>query len=73
MARRYVRKNLMVDPESLRALAQKWGTSDSETVRNAIDRVLSAEEAMEALEELRKLGGVADVFNRLSEELSEIN
>jgi hypothetical protein len=36
------RKNLVVDPVSVRALAASFGTSESEAVRRAVDAALSA-------------------------------
>jgi hypothetical protein len=67
MARRLVRKNLMVDQEQLRELARRRGTSESATVRQVVDFALAADEAMDALRELRDRGGVDDVFGRLPE------
>jgi hypothetical protein len=51
------RKNLMVEGEKVRKLQHLVGAStESEAVRLAIDRALAAEEAIKALERLRKRG-----------------
>lgn len=71
MARRLVRKNLTLDPEPLRKLARRRGKSESETVREVVDFALAADEIMDALEELRRLGGVADVFETLPNDCEE--
>lgn len=39
--------------------------SNSEAVRCIIDERLAAEKALEALQELRRLGGLEDVFGRM--------
>lgn len=59
------RKNLMVDQETLTALARLRGTSESEAVRQAVAQVLLAEEVMVALREIRAEGGIDDVFGRV--------
>jgi len=52
-----VRKNLMVDEGKIRRLRLLLGTgTESETVRWAVERALAAEEAIKALERLRKRG-----------------
>lgn len=71
MARHLVRKNLMLDPEPLRKLARRRGTSESETVRQVVDFALAADEIMDALEELRRLGGIEDVFHTLPDDFNE--
>jgi hypothetical protein len=58
----------MVDAEQIRELARRRGTSESAAVRSVVDFALAADEAMEALRELRERGGVDDVFGRLSDE-----
>ena len=57
---RLVRKNLMVDPEALRDLAQKRGSSESEAVREAVSNALAAEEMVAALRGLHDAGAFAD-------------
>lgn len=52
-----IRKNLMVDGQKVRRLQHLVGAStESEAVRFAIERALAAEEAIKALERLRKRG-----------------
>lgn len=63
-----LRKNLMVDPESVRALAHRRGTSESQAVRDAVDFALAAEEVMAALQDLHQRGGLDDAFGRLPDE-----
>jgi hypothetical protein len=63
-----VRKNLVLDPEKVRELAQRRGTSESAAVRQAIEDVLTAEKVMEAMDELQAIGGIEDVFGGASEE-----
>ncbi len=58
----------MLDPEPLRELARRRGTSESAAVRQVIDFSLAADEALDALRELRDRGGIDDVFGRLQEE-----
>ncbi len=69
MARRLVRKNLMVDPDQLRELARRRQLSESAAARQAIDYALAAEEVMEALRALRDRGGIEDVFGHLPDEI----
>jgi Arc/MetJ-type ribon-helix-helix transcriptional regulator len=57
----------MVDAERVRLLAELRGTSESEAVREAVDRLLFAEEFMQAIQEIRDEGGIDDVFGRLPE------
>ena len=65
MASRLKRKNLMINPEQLHELARRRGTSESAAVRQLVDFALAADEALDALRELRERGGVDDVFGRL--------
>ena len=62
------RKNLMVDLDSVRALARRRGTSESQAVRDAVDFALAAEDVMAAIRELHLRGGLDDVFGRLPDE-----
>lgn len=57
---RLVRKNLMVDAESLRELARERGTSESEAVRDAVTYALAAQEMVAALKGLHTIGAFAD-------------
>ena len=57
---RLVRKNLMVDPDELRALAQERGTSESEAVRDAVRLALAGQEVAAALRGLHDAGAFAD-------------
>jgi hypothetical protein len=59
------RKSLMVDPDSVRALARRRGTSESQAVRDAVDFALAAEEVVAAIQDLHERGGLDDVFGRL--------
>lgn len=65
---RLTRKNLMVDADQIRDLAERRGTNDSQAVRQAVDFALAAEEVMAALRELHERGGLDDVFGRLPDE-----
>ena len=58
----------MVDPERIRALAERRGTSESEAVRQAVDYVLAADEIVAAFDELCDRGGIDDVFGKLASE-----
>ncbi len=60
-----VRKNVMVDPEQLRALAHALGTTESEAIRIAVDRILHVHEMRTAAEKIRRRGGIKDVFGRV--------
>ena len=63
-----VRKNLMVDAEALRSLAQARGTSESRAVRDAVERELGLRDwvdAMEALAELVEKEGAFSDFEEL--------
>ena len=57
---RLVRKNLMVDAESLRQLARERGTSESEAVRDAVAFAHAANDMVAALQGLHDLGAFAD-------------
>lgn len=57
---RWARKNLMVDPDAIRQLAQQRGTSESEAVREAVDVALATQEMVAALQGLHQLGAFAD-------------
>ena len=59
-----VRKNLMVDADSLRELARERGTSESEAVRDAVVFALGAQEMVTVLEGLHELGAFSD-FEKL--------
>ncbi len=59
------RKNLVVDADRLRALADRRGVSESAAVREAVDIALLAEELEEAMYELSALGGIDDVFGKM--------
>ena len=59
------RKNLMVDPEDVRALTRALGAaSESEAVRIAIRDRLAMEEAQNAFASIRERGGLDDPFGR---------
>jgi hypothetical protein len=59
------RKNLMVDPDEIRALTRALGAaSESEAVRIAIRDRLAMEEAQAAFASIRARGGLDDVFGR---------
>ena len=56
-ARRLERKNFMVDSGKVKRLKRVLrSASESEAVRVAVDRALNAEQAIAALERLRKRG-----------------
>jgi hypothetical protein len=55
-----VRKNLVVDAERVRALAQQRGLSESAAVREAVDYALAAGEIMDAVRALHDSGAFAD-------------
>lgn len=55
-----VRKNLMVNPDELRALARQRGTSESQAVREAVRLALAGQEMVDALQGLHDLGAFAD-------------
>ncbi len=58
------RKNVMVDAEQLKQLAKELGTSESEAIRIAIDRVLHVQEIRSSAAAIRRRGGIEDVFGR---------
>lgn len=59
------RKNLMVESKKLQALRKLLGSSsESEAVREAIDRTLAGEEIIAAFERLRKRGTWMDRYGR---------
>lgn len=61
------RKNLIVDPEEIRALTRVLGAaSDSEAVRIAIRDRLAMEQAQAAFASIRARGGLDDAFGRTS-------
>jgi hypothetical protein len=57
---RLVRKNLMVDADELRLLAQRRGTSESEAVRQAVSQALAAERMVDSLKQLHDMDAFAD-------------
>ena len=57
---RLVRKNLIVDADTLSELAHRLGTSESEAVRQSVRRALGGQQMMAALEGLHELGAFAD-------------
>ena len=61
---RLVRKNLVVDPDELRAWARERGTSESEAVRDAVRLALAGQEMVAALQGLHDVGAFAD-YERL--------
>ena len=63
------RKNLMVDADKVRDLAQQRGMSESQAVREAVEFALAAEEINAAIRELHKRGGIDDVLGRLPDEV----
>jgi Arc/MetJ family transcription regulator len=61
----FTRKNLMVDPDEIRALQRALGVAtESEAVRVAIRDRLAMEEAQAAFARIRARGGLDDVFGR---------
>jgi hypothetical protein len=58
------RKNLMVEPAQVRALARRLGISESEAVRRAVQLALSREEIAEGLRRLKARGTFVDAFDR---------
>lgn len=59
-----VRKNLMVDAEKLKQLASRLNLSESEAVRVAVDRLIFEDDVMTQVEQIRRRGGVRDVYGR---------
>jgi hypothetical protein len=66
-----IRKNLIVDDEKVKELAQSRGVSESAAVREAVDHALAAEKVMAAIRELHESGGIDDLFGRLPDEQEE--
>lgn len=59
------RTNLVLETGKIKKLRKALRSrSNSEAVRRAIDERLAAESGLEALRELRRLGGPEDVFGR---------
>ena len=56
----FVRKNLMVDADELRELAERRGTSESEAVRVAVRQALAAEHMVDSMKQLHDLDAFAD-------------
>ena len=65
------RKNLVVDDEKIRALADLKGTSESEAVRDAVSFALAAEQIGEAIRALHDMGAFADYTGRLPDETGD--
>lgn len=79
-----IRKQLYIEPEQqrkLRSLAKRWGCTEAEVVRTAIDRLPDLESAVDAL--LRGAGLLApppddddlpgeDEFDAMEQELDEL-
>ena len=61
---RLVRKNLIVNADELRLLAEQRGTSESEAVREAVRMALAGQEMVDALQALHDLGAFED-FDQL--------
>ena len=67
MKRAVSRTNLLLDLSKVRKLRKALRLrSNSEAVRRAIDERLAVESGLDALRELRGLGGLEDVFKRAS-------
>ena len=67
MKRAVSRTNLLLDLSKVRKLRKALRLrSNSEAVRRAIDERLAVESGLDALRELRELGGLEDVFKRAS-------
>ena len=65
MKRSIRRTNLLLDLGKVRQLRKALRLrSNSEAVRRAIDERLAVEAGLNALRDLRKLGGLEDVFGR---------
>ena len=59
------RTNLLLETAKVRRLRKALGSpSNSEAVRRAINERLAVEAGLQALRELRRLGGPEDVFRR---------
>ena len=59
-----LRKNLVVEPTQIRALAKRLGVSESEAVRRAVQLALARDEIAEGLRRLRERGTFVDAFGR---------
>ena len=59
------RKNLMVEADKLRELAERRGMSESAAVREAVDWALLAQELEAAMLDLSAAGGIDDVFGKM--------
>ncbi|MBI2942035.1 MAG: hypothetical protein HYY04_16515 [Chloroflexi bacterium] len=59
------RKNLVLDDVKVKELAKRLGTSESEPVREAVDRELAVAELGEALHQLQASSGIRDVFHEV--------
>ncbi len=59
-----LRKNLVVEPAQIRALAKRLGVSESEAVRRAVQLALARDEIAEGLRRLRERGTFVDAFGR---------
>ena len=59
------RKNLMVEADKVRELAERRGMSESAAVREAVDFALLAEEFEAAMLDLAAAGGIDDVFGKM--------
>ena len=62
------RKNLVVEPAQVRALAERLGVSQSEAVRRAVQLALARNEIAEGLRRLRARGTFVDVYRRARRE-----
>jgi len=58
------RKNVMVDEAQLRDLARRLGMNESAAIRHAVDGLLQVLEMEEAANQIRRRGGLDDVFGR---------
>ena len=58
-------KNLVVEADKVRELAERRGVSESAAVREAVDFALLAAEFEAAMYELSALGGIDDVFGKM--------
>lgn len=67
MRTKITRKNLMLENRKLQALQKMLGSSsESEAVREAIDRMLAGEEIIAAFHRLRKRGTWTNQYRRIS-------
>jgi hypothetical protein len=61
----FTRTNLLLETAKLRRLRKALGSASiSEAVRRAINERLAVEAGLQALRDLRRLGGPEDVFGR---------